>query len=143
MSVLLYRCETWKTTKEIVNKLQTFVNRCLRNILRIWWPKTISNTELWKTTQQIPISSEIKMTKWKWIGHILRKDQNNITRKGLDWNPQGERRKGRPRVTWKRTVSAELQVKMYRGKRQNKWQKTESAGVNLRWPYVPPSNYRK
>jgi hypothetical protein len=26
MSVLLYRCETWKTTQEIINKLQTFVN---------------------------------------------------------------------------------------------------------------------
>jgi hypothetical protein len=39
----------------------------------------------------------------------LRKDQNNITRQGLDWNPQGKLRKGRPRVTWKRTVLAELQ----------------------------------
>jgi hypothetical protein len=26
MSVLLYRCETWKTTQEIIKKLQTFVN---------------------------------------------------------------------------------------------------------------------
>jgi hypothetical protein len=35
MSVLLYGCETWKITQDIINKLQTFVNRCLRNILRI------------------------------------------------------------------------------------------------------------
>jgi hypothetical protein len=60
------------------------------------------------------------MRKWKWIGHTLRKDQNNITRQGLDWNPQGKRRMGRPRVTWKRTVLAE-----------KKWQKIESAGKNL------------
>jgi hypothetical protein len=32
-----------------------------------------------------------------------------MTRQGLDWNPQGKRRKGRPRVTWKRTAVAELQ----------------------------------
>jgi hypothetical protein len=57
-------------------------------ILRIWWPKIISNKELWETTWQIPVSSEIKMRKW--IGHTLRKDQNNITRQGLDWNPQGK-----------------------------------------------------
>jgi hypothetical protein len=77
--------------------------------LRIWWPKTISNKELWETTQQIPISSKIKIRKWKWIGHTLRKDQNNVTRQGLDWNPQGKLRKGRSRITWKKTVSAELQ----------------------------------
>jgi hypothetical protein len=71
MSVL-YGCETWKTTQEI-KKLQTFVNRCLRNILSMWWPNIISNKELWETTQQIPISSEIKVRKCKWIGHTLRK----------------------------------------------------------------------
>jgi hypothetical protein len=77
--------------------------------LGIWWPKTISNKELWETTQQIPISNETKMRKWKWIGYTLRKDQNNITRQGLDWNPQEKRTKGRRRVTWKRTVLTELQ----------------------------------
>jgi hypothetical protein len=108
MSVLLYGCKTWKT-QEIINKLKSFVNRCLCNILRIWRPKTKSNKDLWEKTQQIPISSEIKMRKWKCIGHTLRNDQNNITRQGLNWNPQGKRWKGGPRVTWKRTVLAELQ----------------------------------
>jgi hypothetical protein len=109
MSVLVYGCETWKITQDIINKLQTFVNRCLRNILRIWWPKTITNKDLWETTQQIPFGREIKIRKWKWIGQTLRKDQNTITRQGLDWNPQGERRKGRSRITWKRTILTELQ----------------------------------
>ena len=34
--VLLYGCETWLVTNEIQRKIQTFVNRCLRYILRIW-----------------------------------------------------------------------------------------------------------
>jgi hypothetical protein len=46
MSVLLYGCETWKITQDIINKLQTFVNRCLHNIMRICWPKTITNEDL-------------------------------------------------------------------------------------------------
>jgi hypothetical protein len=41
--------------------------------------------------------------------HTLRKYQNNTKRQGLDWNPQGERRKGRPRIIWKRTILTELQ----------------------------------
>jgi hypothetical protein len=39
----------------------------------------------------------------------MRKGENNVTRQGLGWNPQGKRRKSRPRVTWKRTVLGELQ----------------------------------
>jgi hypothetical protein len=89
------------------------------------------------------ISSEIKMRKWKWIGHTLRKDQNNITRQGLDLNPQGKQRKGRPRATWKRSLSRTTRAKcvLERGKTNGK--KTESAGGNLRWICVPPTNYRK
>jgi len=29
-SVLLYACETWKTTNQITRRLQTFINKCLR-----------------------------------------------------------------------------------------------------------------
>jgi predicted P-loop ATPase/GTPase len=29
-SVLLFACETWKSTKKILKDLQTFINRCLR-----------------------------------------------------------------------------------------------------------------
>ena len=34
-SVLLYGSETWRVTKTSIHKLQTFINRCLRNILKI------------------------------------------------------------------------------------------------------------
>ena len=44
-SVRSYGCETWKVVRQITNKLQTFVNRCLRRIMGIRWPKIRSNTE--------------------------------------------------------------------------------------------------
>jgi len=34
-SVLLYGSETWKVTKRNTKKLQTFVNKCLINIMKI------------------------------------------------------------------------------------------------------------
>ena len=91
-SVLLYGSETWKHTKALDHKLQVFINRCLRNILRIRWPDRISNQDLWKRTRQKPITTTIKERKWKWIGHTLRRDQPNITRHVLDWNPRGQRK---------------------------------------------------
>ncbi|XP_063078276.1 fish-egg lectin-like [Engraulis encrasicolus] len=53
--VLLYGSETWRTTKHITNKLQTFTNHCLRRILKIFWPNRISNTSLWELDHNGPI----------------------------------------------------------------------------------------
>jgi hypothetical protein len=36
-SVLLYACETWKTTNQITSRLQTFTNKCLRRVMSIKW----------------------------------------------------------------------------------------------------------
>jgi len=77
-SVLLYGCETWLVTNEIQRKIQTFVNGCLRFILRIWWPNIISNKDLWKATGQEDINLEIKKRKFRWIGHTLRKEDRDI-----------------------------------------------------------------
>ena len=35
-AVLLYGAETWRLTKQRKQKLQVFINKCLRSILRIW-----------------------------------------------------------------------------------------------------------
>ena len=93
-SVLVYGCETWKEMKTTTSKLQTFVNRCLRRILNIHWPEVISSEELWRRTEEIEMSMQIKRRKWKWIGHTLRKGNEAIEREALDWNPQGKRRRG-------------------------------------------------
>ena len=51
-AVLLYGCETWKNLKYITTKLQVFINKTLRKILRIFWLEQITNNELWKRTKQ-------------------------------------------------------------------------------------------
>ena len=106
-SVLLYGCATWLVTSEIWRKIQTFVNRCLRYILRIWWPKTISNKDLWTATDQEDINLEIRKRKFRWISHTLRKDDGEIPKDALHWNPQGNRKRGRPKNSWRRSVIKE------------------------------------
>jgi len=76
--------------KTITSKLQTFVNRCLRRILNIHWPEVISKEELWRRTEEIEMSVQIKRRKWKWIGHTLRKGNEAIEGEALDWSPQGK-----------------------------------------------------
>lgn len=107
LSVLLYACETWLVTEDIKRKLQVFVNRCLRRILRIFWPQRITNEELWKRTEIGDINTEIRRRKFGWIGHTLRRDPNEISYRSLTYNPQGSRRRGRPRNTWRRSTLQE------------------------------------
>ena len=55
-----------------------------------------------------PLSEEVKLRRWKMIGHI-RQDHNNDCNIALTWAPEGKRRKGRPKTTWRRTVEKERQ----------------------------------
>jgi hypothetical protein len=54
------------------------------------------------------MSTQIKRWKWNWLGHTLRKGHEAIEREALDWNPQGKRRRVRPRQMWQRTVHNEV-----------------------------------
>ncbi|XP_075161887.1 uncharacterized protein LOC142234612 [Haematobia irritans] len=107
-SVILYGCETWNSAIKDLQTIQVIINRCLRKIVRIFWPNTITNEELWRTTKQQSALLEIRRRKWMWIRHTLRKPHDDIARTALDWNPQGSRRRGRPANTWRRLVDAEI-----------------------------------
>jgi hypothetical protein len=92
-------------------KIQSFINRCLRRILRIFLPNWTTNNDLWQETKQlhVPPTLQIRRVKWTWIGHTLRKDPESITRQSLKWNPQGKRVRGRPRNSWRRSTSDEME----------------------------------
>ena len=109
-TILLYGSETWRLNKSIITQIQAFNNKNLRYLTGIWWPKKISNEELWKMTDQERLITTIRRRKYRWIGHTLRKPDSSITRQALDWNPQGKRQRGRPRQSWRRTTMEELET---------------------------------
>lgn len=106
--VLLYGAETWRTTAVNMKRIQSFINNCLRRILGIHWPDKISNIKLWQRTGQQPVEQDILQRRWRWIGHTLRKSASSTTRQALNWNPQGKRKRGRPRNTWRRDMEADI-----------------------------------
>lgn len=110
LSVLLYGSETWRMVQSEFKKLQVFVNRCLRRILRIFWPARVSNEELYSRAEIEPVTALIQKRKWGFIGHTLRRPEDSITRQALKWNPQGKRKRGRPKVSWRSTVDKELEA---------------------------------
>ena len=98
--------EIYKGTEQ--NKIQVFINRALRRILGIRWYDKMSKVELWKAMDQESAEVLLKRRRWPWIGHTLRKPRDNIARRTLQWNPQGQRNRGRPKNTWRRGVDQEI-----------------------------------
>ena len=78
LSVLLYGSECWRMTQQDTNRLSSFHNTCLRNILKVHWPETISNTRLHQATKQQHICLILKKRRWTWIGHVYRKNSANL-----------------------------------------------------------------
>ncbi|VDO93027.1 unnamed protein product [Schistosoma margrebowiei] len=101
-TVLLYGAETSRTTTIITKKVQVFTNSCLRKMLNIRWPDTISSSLLWERTNQLPAEEEFRKRRWDWIGHALRKPLNCITRQALTRNSKGKWKTGSPKNTLRR-----------------------------------------
>ena len=97
-------------TVKTARKLQLYVNHCLRRILKIHWTDKITNEELRERTGQIPMINQVRKRKWTWIGHMLRRPSSSITRQALRWNPQGKRKRGRPKNSWRRDMDKEIKV---------------------------------
>jgi hypothetical protein len=127
MPVLLYSSECWKTTKYDIKKCESFHNRCLRRILRIFWPNNISNEKLRQRTKSRTIEDERKIRRWRYIGHILMRDNSNNRKIALTWAPEGKRKRGRPNETWGRTTERERSDMGW-----TSWREAELAGRD--WP---------
>ena len=106
----MYGSETWKMTRGDEKRLNTFLHKALRRILKIRWPMKVSNEEIRRRVSLATISEMVAHRRWRWIGHVLRRENNSIPRVALTWTPDGRRKRGRPRETWRRTVEREREA---------------------------------
>ena len=73
-SILMYNCGTWGVTKTEEEKMDAFHRKQLRRVMDIKYPTKISNTKLYSKTGEKPISETMRRSRWKLLGHILRRD---------------------------------------------------------------------
>ncbi len=87
LSVLLNGSQCWKTTVAVERKLEVFQNKCLRRILRVFWPENISNDDIRDRTERSLCKSQ---SRWRWLGHVCRMPDDSLPRTALKWTPQGK-----------------------------------------------------
>ena len=81
----------------------------LSSTFRIYWLNRISNEELLRRAEIEPVEIRIRRQKWAWIGHTLRKGEDNIARMAMKCNPFDGlgRAPGGHCQTWRRAVDRE------------------------------------
>ena len=104
----IWRSAWWRMTENDWNKRSPFHTKSLRRIPCIFSPNKISNEDLLRQCNQDSMATILIRRRWKWIGRVIRRDQNSITKTALHWTPEGNRKRGRPKNTWRRTVERKL-----------------------------------
>ena len=117
-SIQLYNCGSWGLTQNQEERLNSFHRRQLRKTLGIKYPTKISNANLYKICNEIPISTTITRARWKLFGHILRRDTNIPAYQVMQFyftsKPSDKNFKGRARTTLPTTLARDLDRMYYK-----------------------------
>lgn len=112
LPVLLYNCGLWTLTKLSGEKLDAWHRQKLRHIINVHHPHHITNAELYRQTDQVPITSTCRKRRLLWLGHVIREGADAASYKALllALNTDDIKRpRGRPPKRWVDNVKADLQ----------------------------------
>src|SRR6266536_5887714 len=108
--VFLYGAETWTVNAVGVKRIDALDQWCLRKICGIRWDDFITNEEVRRRTNQMPLSLKVARRRLMLFGHLMRRDENSDTSRILrtEVDKEWKRSRGRPRSTWISTVTNDL-----------------------------------
>ena len=99
---MTYGSETWKLTKSLENKLVSAQRAMERSVLGITLRDKRRSTWVREQTKVKDIIEVIKEQKWRWAGHVARREDNRWSKRLTDWTPRdGKRSRKRPDKRWR------------------------------------------
>ena len=108
-SVFLFNCELWTLRKAQEEQIDTFQRKQLRRIIKIRWPRIISNQNLYDIIKVEKWSKEIKRRRLSWLGHLLRLPEEATTKRTLyEALRPVKKPKGKPKLTWLGLIDKDL-----------------------------------
>ena len=81
--------------------MRTMINKTRRDRVR--------NDNVRRTVGVAPMINKIEKGQLRWLGHLMRMNENRIAKKRWNWIPNGRRSRGRPRKRWKDGVEEILE----------------------------------
>ena len=99
---------TWTLTASDEQMLDLFERKVLRTIygpvcVDGEW-RTRYNHELYSLYKGDQVTKKIRVQRLRWLGHLARMNNENVAKRLFESNPEGRRRRGRPKLRWKDSV---------------------------------------
>ncbi len=109
-SIFLYNTELWSLNITLERRIDRYHRNLLRKMLKIKWPYTISNKQLYKRTNEEKWSKKIKKRRMGWLGHLLRLPSETPAKQALhEALIPVPRPPGRPKTTtWISSINEDL-----------------------------------
>ena len=124
-SAMFYGSETWclrETEITILRRTDRAMVRSMRGV------KLVDRKKMEQLMEMLGLKETMdrmaKANGVRWYGHVVRRDDDNILKKAMIMEVNGKRKRGRPRMTWRRQVEESL---------KNVELKIEEAGDQRRW----------
>ena len=109
LSTVLYGSECWSCTDREYDALDTFNTRRLRAMIGKN-KMEISNSDLYKITQMIPLKKVVQRNRLRWAGHVRRMADTRIPKKALFGDVVGGKpRRGRTKINWLQNLEEDCQ----------------------------------
>jgi len=112
--IAIFGSECWTLNLSDERLLVTWERKILRKILGaindngIW--RIRKNKEIYDLFREPDIIVIIKRGRLRWLGHLLRMDEDKTVQKIFRGNPGGKRKRGRPKKRWIDEVSDDLRT---------------------------------
>ena len=112
LPVLLYGAVAWTVLSTDAAALRVFERKVLR---KIFGPVRVGddfriryNSELYELLNDMDVVQRINIQRLRWLGHVVRMEEDAPARRVFDAEICGSRRRGRPCIRWKDQIEEAL-----------------------------------
>ena len=146
-STMLYGSKTWCLRESEMAILRRTERVMVRSMCGVKLADRKNTEELMemlglkKTLDRMAKANEVR-----WYGHVIREEDDNILKKAMMMEVNGQRKRGRPKMTWKRQVEESVKkvgLKIEEATDQTRWTVGVRAIAERMRCIRPPSVTRK
>ena len=146
-SALLHGSETWCLRKSEMAVLRRTERAMVRSMCGV---KLVDRKNTDKLMEMLGLKKTLdrmaKMNGVRWYGHVIRREDDNILKKVMMMEVNGQQKRGRPKMTWKRQVEESVKkvgLKIKEAADRTTWREGPRAIAEGMKCIRPPSVTRK
>ena len=133
-SAMLFGSETWAMKDEQEARFERTEMRMVRWMSEVSLREKKTSAELRARMGLKPVGEVVRGNRLRWLGHILRKDEEDWVRKCMDYEIDGKRPRGRPEKTWKDSVEKDMVARgLSRGDAMDR-ERWRAGVIGCKWP---------